>query len=113
MNEVTTEQFDAKLRELVAEHYGEKAEGMLAIAGVYELVSEELNNEVLKALDEEKECDFCGGSGQCPNCEGLCTTKCPTCEGESDGDECDECEGRGEADCGQCGGTGECQECDE
>ncbi len=48
---VTADLFDAKLRELA-----EDAD-LLDIPGVYELVREYLNNEVLEALEEEREDD--------------------------------------------------------
>lgn len=47
---VSHEQFDAKLEELVGEM---SVAQLMALPGFYELVSEELNNEVLKALEEE------------------------------------------------------------
>jgi hypothetical protein len=44
---VTTEQFDAELIDLVD---GMSGEQLLAIPGIYEILSEELNNDVLSAL---------------------------------------------------------------
>ena len=48
---VTTEMFDAKLAELLDEMSGG---GILQIPGVYEVVSEHLNNDVLEALEAER-----------------------------------------------------------
>ena len=48
--EISQEQFDAKLWELVAEMSPAELE---ALPGFYEIVSEELNNEVIKAIQEE------------------------------------------------------------
>ena len=45
----TNEQFDNMLIKLVNQ---DPASFLLQISGVYELVAEEYNNEVLKALDE-------------------------------------------------------------
>ena len=49
---MTNEQFDAKLEELVSRM---TAAELMALPGFYEIVSEELNNEVLDALDAEWE----------------------------------------------------------
>lgn len=49
---VTDEMFTRKLGELLDEKSGEQ---ILAIPGVYEVVSEELNNEVLDELSKERE----------------------------------------------------------
>lgn len=49
---VTDEIFDRKLEELVGQM---TAEDILAMPGVYEIVSEELNNEVLSALEAERD----------------------------------------------------------
>ena len=46
---VTDEMFDEKLRE-VAQDFD-----LLTVPGVYELVKEEFNNEVLKALEQDRE----------------------------------------------------------
>lgn len=58
---VTTEMFSAKLTEIC------ENEDLLAIPGVYEIVSEHYNNEVLEALEserpeeeEEGDCENCG-----------------------------------------------------
>jgi len=45
---VTDEMFQAKLEELVA---GMSVAELMALPGFYEIVSEELNNEVLDALE--------------------------------------------------------------
>jgi hypothetical protein len=47
---VTSDIFDTKLRDIVASM---RAEEILDLPGVYEIVSEYLNNEVLKALEFE------------------------------------------------------------
>lgn len=47
---VTNEMFDDKLAELLTD-----GRNLLSIPGLYEVVAEELNNEVLEALDEERE----------------------------------------------------------
>lgn len=46
---VTTEMFDQKLRELAQDF------DLLTIPGVYELVAEDFNNEVLAALEQDRE----------------------------------------------------------
>jgi hypothetical protein len=51
LNVITTELFDKKLAELLDKMSGYE---LLAIPGLYEVVSEHLNNDVLKALEEEK-----------------------------------------------------------
>ena len=64
-SKVTTEQFDAILEEIVGKM---SAGALLAIPGVYEVLSEELNNEVLQRLeetdDDEEECEECGATGE-------------------------------------------------
>ena len=52
MAEITDEEFYASLREIAAEMGGA---AVLDIPGVYEVVSEELNNEVLDRLVPEDE----------------------------------------------------------
>lgn len=54
MNLVNNERFDAKLVEILN---GMKASELLSIAGIYELVSEEFNNEVLQSIEEEDDED--------------------------------------------------------
>jgi hypothetical protein len=49
---VTTEMFDTKLAELLDDLSGYE---LLAIPGLYEVVSEQLNNDVLEALEAERE----------------------------------------------------------
>ena len=49
---VTSEMFDAKLAELLSEMSGAE---ILQIPGVYEVVSEELNNDALEALEKERQ----------------------------------------------------------
>lgn len=49
---ITTEMFDAKLAELLDKMSGAQ---VLAIPGVFEIVSEELNNEALAELSAERE----------------------------------------------------------
>ena len=49
---VTDEMFDEALRAMVAEM---SSWSVLDIPGVYELVREELNNDVLALLDEQRE----------------------------------------------------------
>ena len=49
---VTHEMFDKKLVEIVNEHKGEQ---LLAVPGVYEVLSEHFNNAVLDALDKERD----------------------------------------------------------
>ena len=49
---VTDEMFDNKLEDILARHTGD---GLLYIPGVYELVKEEFNNEVLQELERERE----------------------------------------------------------
>lgn len=52
--QVTQEAFNAKLEELLNEMGGAE---LLAIPGLYEVVSEHLNNEVLEALREDLDSD--------------------------------------------------------
>lgn len=54
MNLVNNKRFDTKLVEILS---GMKASELLSIAGIYELVSEEFNNEVLQAIEEEDDED--------------------------------------------------------
>lgn len=49
--DMTTEDFDRHLREVLNSMTPEQ---ILAIPGVYEAVSEELNNEVLDSWDQER-----------------------------------------------------------
>ena len=51
MKRVTQEKFDAKLVEILD---GMSGAQLLSIAGVYEAVAEELNNEVLQAIEDEE-----------------------------------------------------------
>jgi hypothetical protein len=52
--------------------------------------------------DDDEPCDFCGGSGDCPWCDGtglkdgllISTEPCPMCEGSGT---CPECGGSGTA----------------
>jgi hypothetical protein len=55
MNE--QQKFDAKLTELVKRHYGDRAELMLTIPGVYEAVADDMHNDVVKALAEDDDDD--------------------------------------------------------
>ena len=54
MKRVNNERFDAKLAEILN---GMKASELLSIAGVYELVAEEFNNDVLQAIEDEDDED--------------------------------------------------------
>jgi hypothetical protein len=49
---ITNEMFDQKLREILGRM---KPDELLAIPGVYEEISEHLNNQVLDELKEERE----------------------------------------------------------
>jgi len=48
---VTDEMFDNKLEEILARHTGD---ALLYIPGLYELVREEFNNDVLRELESER-----------------------------------------------------------
>jgi hypothetical protein len=48
---ITNEQFDAKLTEILDGMTGAQ---LLAIPGLYEVVSEELNNDVIEAIEAER-----------------------------------------------------------
>jgi len=50
-------------------------------------------------MQEQKECEECGGSGDCPWCDGTGT------KGGKADDPCDDCAGTGE--CSVCHGSGE------
>lgn len=52
MNNITNEQFDSKLADILSDMTGAE---LLSISGLYEVVAEELNNKVLEALEEEQE----------------------------------------------------------
>lgn len=52
MNNITNEQFDSKLADILSDMTGAE---LLSISGIYEVVAEELNNKVLEALEEEQE----------------------------------------------------------
>lgn len=52
MSQITQEEFDAKLDELVASM---TAVEIFAMPGVYEIVSEQLNNEVIRAIESDRE----------------------------------------------------------
>ena len=54
MKRVNNGRFDAKLVEILN---GMKASELLSVVGVYELVSEEFNNEVLQAIEDEDDED--------------------------------------------------------
>jgi hypothetical protein len=49
---ITNEQFDAKLTEILD---GMNGAQLLAIPGLYEVVSEELNNDVIEAIEAEQQ----------------------------------------------------------
>lgn len=49
---VTTEMFDEALQELLSKETGSD---LLSIPGVYEVLSEHFNNEVLEKLEEKRE----------------------------------------------------------
>lgn len=55
-SEITDAQFDAKLGELANEH---GVDWLLTLPGVYEIVSEELNNDIIDAVlaDADTEID--------------------------------------------------------
>lgn len=48
---ITTDVFDAKLVEILDGMIGAQ---LLSIPGVYEVVAEELNNEVIEAIEQEE-----------------------------------------------------------
>ncbi|NMB69834.1 hypothetical protein GYA27_01350 [candidate division WWE3 bacterium] len=48
---ITTDVFDAKLVEILDGMTGAQ---LLSIPGVYEVVAEELNNEVIEAIEQEE-----------------------------------------------------------
>lgn len=50
MTEITNEQFDRKLAEILDR---DRASSLLSIPGVYEVLSEEYNNQVLEELEDE------------------------------------------------------------
>lgn len=50
---VTTDQFDAKLGEIMDRDF--EPSNLLGIPGIYEIMSEHLNNEVLGELEQEKQ----------------------------------------------------------
>ena len=50
---ITTEMFNNKLGDLVEARY--TAKELLRVPGIYEILQEELNNEVLEELEEERE----------------------------------------------------------
>jgi len=52
--EITQEEFDDILNDILSE---EKANQLLTIAGIYEIVSEEYNNKVLKRWENDQEVD--------------------------------------------------------
>ena len=54
MNNITNEQFDSKLADILSDMTGAE---LLSIPGLYEVVAEELNNEVLEALEEGETLD--------------------------------------------------------
>ena len=54
MKWVNNERFDAKLADILN---GMKASELLSVAGVYELVAEEFNNDVLQAIEDEDDED--------------------------------------------------------
>lgn len=68
---VTTEMFDEELKEVLA---GQTALEILDIPGIYEILSEHYNNEVLTNLQrhreevEADECDPMAAGDECPNC---------------------------------------------
>jgi hypothetical protein len=80
--EATLDRFEAVLTELVREHYGDGAIKMLAIPGVYEAVSEDLNNEVVARLEE--------GEDEDPEPTYTCA-RCDPEEPHPDIDWCDRC----------------------
>ena len=52
VSDITQEQFDEKLWELVGQMTSAELE---ALPGFYEIVSEELNNEVIEAIEKDRE----------------------------------------------------------
>ena len=51
MKKITSEQFDAKLIEIISEM---NAAQLISISGVYEILSEEFNNDVIDAINEDR-----------------------------------------------------------
>ena len=51
MKNITTEQFDSKLLEILS---AMTAADLISIPGVYEIVSEELNNDVIDAITNDR-----------------------------------------------------------
>jgi len=50
--EITQDMFDSKLTEILGR---QTADRLLAVPGIYEVVSEHFNNEVLDAIAEDRE----------------------------------------------------------
>ena len=55
MKQPTQEDFDYALFELVREMYDNNPADMLTVPGVYEIMAEYLNNEVLEYIEEHQE----------------------------------------------------------
>lgn len=64
---------------------------------------------ITHACDSRMLCPTCGGSGQCPDCEGVRYVNCDVCEGEKS---CSSCSGSGKYPCYSCNQTGTCGNCD-
>lgn len=57
---VTNEMFDKKLKEIInfdLKNTNDPASVILSISGIYEILSEEYNNAVLEALNNERQTD--------------------------------------------------------
>lgn len=57
---VTDEMFDNKLKNIInidLKKTNDPASVILSIGGIYEILSEEYNNDVLEALDDERQTD--------------------------------------------------------
>jgi hypothetical protein len=55
-------------------------------------------------MNDDKPCERCDGSGECPECQGECHVTCYCDCGDEHEAECDICERDGK--CWECEGTG-------
>ena len=61
---ITDEEFDTALFDYVREEFDDNPANLLLIPGVYEIVAEHLNNEVLEYIEQKSENHGRGGETQ-------------------------------------------------
>lgn len=58
VEDITHEEFDTELYELVLERYSDNPTWLMEIPGVYELVAEHLNNDVIERIQNGRKAEI-------------------------------------------------------